>query len=201
MLIFVLGGVKSGKSMFSQSAAKILHNNSKGKLYYLATMQPNDKEDMLRIKRHLNDRKGWGFITLEESVNIDNISDIITADDTILLDSVTSYVQNNMFYEGAIQSLSFDKLAGVMVSVLRKAANAVVVSDYIFSEASNIGEGTVLYCQNLGLVHRIIASEADIVAECACSNVKLWKNEKNFSIREIISFYNSLTSHLYYNDI
>ena len=39
-------------------------------LYYLATMIPVDDEDRARIKRHLKEREGWGFETIEQGQDI-----------------------------------------------------------------------------------------------------------------------------------
>ena len=39
-------------------------------LYYIATMIPTDEEDHKRIEKHIDDRCGWGFKTLEQGINI-----------------------------------------------------------------------------------------------------------------------------------
>ena len=41
MIALVVGGAKSGKSMFAQDLAKSLESKN-GKLQYVATMNPND---------------------------------------------------------------------------------------------------------------------------------------------------------------
>ena len=69
MIALVIGGAKSGKSMFAQNLAKSLENKS-GKLYYIATMKPYDLEDLKRIENHLNERVGYGFNTIEEHTNL-----------------------------------------------------------------------------------------------------------------------------------
>ena len=54
MIALVIGGAKSGKSMFAQNLAKSLENKS-GKLYYIATMKPYDLEDLKRIENHFEE--------------------------------------------------------------------------------------------------------------------------------------------------
>ena len=52
MIALVVGGAKSGKSMFAQDLAKSLESKN-GKLHYVATMNPYDLEDLKRIENHL----------------------------------------------------------------------------------------------------------------------------------------------------
>ena len=68
MTIFLSGGAKNGKSTWAQRFAKQLQGE--GPLYYLATMIPHDEEDEQRIRRHLQERDGWGFTTVECGRNI-----------------------------------------------------------------------------------------------------------------------------------
>ena len=63
MRILLLGGSKSGKSGLAQRLARDLSEGNS--LYYWATMEPTDEEDRARIRRHLADRAGWGFQTVE----------------------------------------------------------------------------------------------------------------------------------------
>ena len=61
MNILLIGGSKSGKSHLAQELCRALS----GPMIYWATMEPTDEEDRERIRRHLLDRDGWGFETLE----------------------------------------------------------------------------------------------------------------------------------------
>ncbi|QHI72759.1 bifunctional adenosylcobinamide kinase/adenosylcobinamide-phosphate guanylyltransferase [Aminipila terrae] len=70
MNVFISGGCKNGKSMFAQTIARDMAQEKKVELYYLATMRPVDEEDLARIKRHMQEREGWGFTTVEQSENI-----------------------------------------------------------------------------------------------------------------------------------
>ncbi len=61
MRLLFIGGCKSGKSSTAQRMARAL---ACGKpMYYWATMEPHDGEDLARIRRHCADREGWGFTT------------------------------------------------------------------------------------------------------------------------------------------
>ena len=80
MIALVVGGAKSGKSMFAQDLAKSLESKN-GKLHYVATMNPYDLEDLKRIENHLNERKGYGFNTIEEPVNMINVAEVLEKED------------------------------------------------------------------------------------------------------------------------
>ena len=70
MNIFISGGCKNGKSYHAQELARNMSREKSLPLYYLATMIPTDDEDRARIRRHLSEREGWGFDTIEQGRNI-----------------------------------------------------------------------------------------------------------------------------------
>lgn len=71
--ILISGGAKNGKSMYAQKIAKAMSVEYDVPLYYVATMEPTDEEDENRIKRHVQDRAGWGFTTIEEPHKLVNV--------------------------------------------------------------------------------------------------------------------------------
>lgn len=73
--ILISGGAKNGKSMYAQKIAKAMSVEYDVPLYYVATMEPTDEEDENRIKRHVQDRAGWGFTTIEEPKKLINVFD------------------------------------------------------------------------------------------------------------------------------
>lgn len=73
MKILISGGAKNGKSMYAQKIAKAMSVEYDVPLYYVATMEPTDEEDENRIKRHVQDRAGWGFTTIEEPHKLVNV--------------------------------------------------------------------------------------------------------------------------------
>ncbi len=56
-IIFITGGVRSGKSRFAEkTAATWWQQSPTGTLHYIATMQATDSEMEKRIDRHKKDR-------------------------------------------------------------------------------------------------------------------------------------------------
>ena len=111
MRVFISGGCKNGKSTFAQKFAKNQAINSK--LYYIATMISSDIEDDERIKCHRQEREGWGFTTIEQPRNIEDILLKCDSDGSFLLDSLTALLANEMFSANG----SFDETATERVRV------------------------------------------------------------------------------------
>ena len=96
MNYLIIGGAKSGKSHIGEEIALRLN---KDKVIYIATMKPYDKEDEKRIEIHIKNREGLNFITIEKQRDIQDLIYKINNDDTVLLDSITSLLTNEMFFE------------------------------------------------------------------------------------------------------
>ena len=93
MTYFLSGGSKSGKSMLAQQISKSLPAPH----YYLATLRPTDEEDRAIVRRHLQERDGWGFETIECESGILSALTLAPQNGTFLLDSVTALLANEMF--------------------------------------------------------------------------------------------------------
>lgn len=177
MIILIVGGSKSGKSMLGQKISKSLEEKQ-GNLYYIATMKPFDKEDINRINNHIIEREGWGFKTLEQSINIDEISSITKKNDTLLIDSITSLVTNEMFDgENFIKYVS-DKIMTGIKDISNKANNIVIVTDYLFSDSIVYDNYTENFRKELGKLNRDIAKLSDIVIECCFNNKIIHKGKE-----------------------
>ena len=93
MTYFISGGAKNGKSTLAQDLAVSLG----GKRYYVATMISTGAEDDARIRRHIADRDGMGFETVECFRNIMDCLQTADKDGVFLVDSVTALIQNSLF--------------------------------------------------------------------------------------------------------
>ena len=182
MIVLVVGGAKSGKSMFAQNLSKSLNESLKnpingqldgeierevGKLYYVATMNPYDLEDLKRIENHLREREGYGFNTIEETLNMSKVSSLIKEEDTVLIDSITSLVTNYMFRgKEFYKDVSDDILSGIL-EIINNSKNVVIVSDYLFSDSIQYDCYTENFRKEIGVVNRKLAKIADTVVECS----------------------------------
>ncbi len=98
-LIFISGGVRSGKSSFAEKLALKIACEEGGGLHYIATGVPSDLEMKERIKKHQHDREAakYRWITVEQSINIGAIADHFNNRDILLLDCVTTLLNNELF--------------------------------------------------------------------------------------------------------
>lgn len=168
MNIFVSGGCKNGKSMYAQELAKEMAEQQKLPLYYLATMRPVDEEDMDRIARHQEERRGWGFETLEQSENICDCLEKagVNRGGVFLLDSVTALLSNEMFkVDGTMDLAVVDRLKRELAEFAKKTGNTVFVSDYIYGEPRDYDEITEIYRKSLAALDRTLAQVCDRVVE------------------------------------
>ena len=121
MIILIYGGSGSGKSEFAEDYVCATPFDNR---FYLATMNATDRESKLRIKKHRNQRKGKGFITLEHPMDVDEAlteidrikapefftNESLEGGSIILLECMSNLVANEMFRDGLIKSELIDGL-------------------------------------------------------------------------------------------
>ena len=165
MTVFISGGAKCGKSAIAQDIAVKLAAGER--LCYVATMIPTGAEDDERIRRHIADRAGMGFETVECFRNISSIAD---RTGTFLVDNITSLMQNALFppetgYE--MDTSAAERCAGELVDFAKAVRHAIFVSDYIYSDAVRYSESTEKYRRCLADADRTLAKVSDVVIEVA----------------------------------
>lgn len=94
-LIFVLGGAKSGKSLFAENLAK-----SSSKVAYIATAEVRDEEMADRIKAH-RDRRCPEWETIEAPFELkDALLNLNNEVESVIIDCVTIYITNLLLKDG-----------------------------------------------------------------------------------------------------
>ena len=176
MIILLVGGSKSGKSMAGQRYAKSLYNDE-GNLYYIATMKPYDNEDLKRIENHIEDRRGWGFKTIEKAANIIEIENNISKKDTILIDSITSLITNEMFKDNDFIPNVSEKIYSEIEELTKNINNVVIVTDYLFSDGIIYDDYTETFRGEIGRLNIALAKIADVVIEYSFNNEIIHKGE------------------------
>ena len=91
MLILVTGGNGSGKSRFAESVAA----GFGGTKYYAATMIPYGPDGEARKQKHIAQRAGLGFVTVECPFALGAVP--AYKDDLVLLEDVSNLLANTMF--------------------------------------------------------------------------------------------------------
>ena len=174
MRILLIGGSKSGKSGLAQELCRRLAAG--GPMVYWATMIPTDGEDRARIQKHLEDRAGWGFETVECGASL--LEGLAGCDfrGSFLLDSVTALLTNYMFPpDGSIDRTGPERLLAELEEVCRRCENLVIVSDDLFSDARRFDAWTECYRRGLALACRRCAALCDVALDVSANLPAVWK--------------------------
>lgn len=92
-LILITGGSRSGKSAFAERTAEALP----GPRAYIATSPAIDPEMEGRIRKHREARRGKGWETIEETVDLAGVIRRMGACRVLLVDCLTLWI-NNLLY-------------------------------------------------------------------------------------------------------
>ena len=87
----ILGPNGSGKSLYAEDLAV----SSGDPRLYIATMVPQNQENQQRIEKHRLQRRGKGFLTIEEPLCMSCIP--VSRDSVVLLEDVSNLVANRIF--------------------------------------------------------------------------------------------------------
>ena len=176
MTYFISGGAKNGKSTLAQDLSVALAKG--GRHYYVATMISTGAEDDDRIRRHIADRDGMGFETVECFRNILDCLQTTDKEGVFMVDSVTALIQNSLFpieknYEMDLEAAN--RCADELVAFAHTVRHAVFVSDYIYSDAERYSESTESYRKALADIDRRLAKICDTVVEVSAGQYFLHK--------------------------
>lgn len=177
MIVFITGGAKNGKSSLAQDIAVALAKDKTH--YYIATMIPADEEDHERIRRHVADRAGMGFETVECGRNILSCLDRVDTSGTFLLDSATALLMNELFdpTDWHLDIQRGRQCGDELVQFAKTVENIVIVSDYIYSDAARYDEITETYRSCLAEIDSKLAAVSDTVLELSAGTIFVHKGE------------------------
>lgn len=178
MTCFLSGGAKSGKSSFAQELAVSLSDG--GRHYYVATMISTGEEDDRRVRRHIADRAGLGFETLECGGELMSCLQRADKNAVFLVDSVTALLQNALFsaekeYRADLNAAA--RCTDELIEFARTVRHAVFASDYIYSDAERYSDSTELYRKCLAEADRRLSAVCDTVIEISAGRKIIHKGK------------------------
>ena len=175
MRILLIGGGKSGKSTMAQRLAAALSGDAPR--YYWATMTPHDDEDLARIRRHVADRAGMDFITVERSFDLPAVLPDIDRRGTVLFDSVTAGLSEQMFPGAQPDGGAGERVLRQLLDISCHPAHFIAVCDDIWHGGEDYQDWTEIYVRSLANICRGLAAEFDVVCEMTAGIPRLWKGE------------------------
>jgi len=129
-IILITGGSRSGKSAFAQKRAEALP----GPRAFIATCPMIDSEMEERIRKHREARRGKGWETIEETVDLAGVIERARGCRVLLIDCLTLWV-NNLLYDAEKEGK-------------RLAEEAVAIRCRELIHACGVFGGTVIFVTN-----------------------------------------------------
>ncbi|WP_338471475.1 bifunctional adenosylcobinamide kinase/adenosylcobinamide-phosphate guanylyltransferase [Niallia sp. XMNu-256] len=168
-IIFITGGVRSGKSSFAEKlAGEQSRMEPFGQLHYIAAMQSSDEEMKQRIRVHQNERLHSDLVwtTWEKPTSIGELAGNFGEKDVVLLDCLTTWLNNELFFEmdgwrdDAYLSQLFETMWDEMISISRKVKTFIIVSNEVLYEPIESNDLVFVYSSLLGKLHQKIVAQA-----------------------------------------
>lgn len=167
-LIFISGGVRSGKSSFAEKIAVKEAKETNGFLHYVATGVASDIEMKKRINRHQQERleSKFRWKTWEQPTDISQLTHHFSSKDIILLDCLTTLLNNEFFVsqgwnEECFQSDVQRKIIEGIQQIKNSCQTIIVVSNEVLSDVWRENDLVFTYSQMIGKLHQRIVDMAD----------------------------------------
>jgi adenosylcobinamide kinase / adenosylcobinamide-phosphate guanylyltransferase len=177
MLIFITGGVRSGKSSYAENRAVKLHEQLHTNLYYVATGLAEDIEMKERVKQHQRQRQHssshWHVI--EKSKDLHELMEQFGPNDVVLIDCLTTLLTNEWFSgwkddskrwsDETFQQALLLKLQSLLLELASAEWITILVTNEVSYEA-NADDLTISYKKFLGFLHQYavaLSTEAILV--------------------------------------
>ena len=166
-VIFISGGVRSGKSRFAEARATAESERERASLHYIACGQPTDSEMKARIEHHQQDRASANvpWETVECPTDIGSVAAHLNGNAVVLLDCVTTLLSNELFQDvdwaDATEQERIQKKIKADISVVSESCRTLII---VSNELGNEPLRTDLvrvYARLLGELHQWIVETAD----------------------------------------
>ena len=166
-LIFVTGGVRSGKSHFAEQLVK-----ARGvAAAYVATSEAFDVEMKSRIEKHQQDRSkhafNWQLYEMPYALST-TISERV-----VLFECVTTWLANMFFMQNDQHAIQTFK--AWIEQLLDDEKYVVIVSNEMLDAGLTEYEETNMYLQQIGQLHTWLVEKSDEAYECNNTILKRWK--------------------------
>lgn len=185
-LVFISGGVRSGKSSFAEKFAERLH----GDLHYIATARVTDDDMARRIQRHQEQRERGHrtWTTWECSVDLHKIAPNFQASHIVLLDCLTILLANELFRheltDGQVCATYEKEVIRLLVQTIEdiscRVKSFVVVSNEVLYEGVHHNAGVEMYQRAIGHFHQELVNRVTCAIHVESGIPIIMKGERYF---------------------
>lgn len=184
MFHIVTGGSGSGKSAYAEELIcqghvrqKVAGSQPAGKLIYIATMVPRGEETRLKIKRHRDMRDDKGFVTIECSTNLCQLTerggslyhDLEHLNEeekpSVLLECMSNLVANELYETKEGESFAVKGIMAGVEGLVRACQNLVIVTNEVCIEVPGNCREMDKYKRILSEINQALCDRADTVTE------------------------------------
>lgn len=179
MLVLYAGGSASGKSEAAEAAAVCAAREPQCPLIYLATMERGGREVEVRIKKHRAQRAEKGFVTVEKTRAVHELS--LPADAVVLLEDLGNLVGNELFSPEAGARSEETVLCALRESLLAletKCAQLILVGALLAEEPRYGDPDTERYVRLFSALQNALAARADAVYFAELGAVRCLKRKE-----------------------
>lgn len=180
-MIFITGGVRSGKSAFAE---RLVKQYGQGLQYhYMATGVAFDQEMVTRIQHHQQDREKQGICwqTTEMQVEIPEAMKQLNDQHVVLFECVTTWLGNVLYHtetlENRLQRIEayLQAFQSQLLAWQQQGVHVVIVSNEILDEPRSSYAEVEMYRQLIGEFHQWIVAHCDAAYEVQSQLVQQWK--------------------------
>jgi len=180
MIVFISGGVRSGKSGVAESIVRSLASPT-STIHYIATANVTDEEMRERVIRHQQARRlqPVEWVTWEQPLNVHALIGKFREEDVVLLDCLTNWLANELFHERGWEKEAYcqqraKQMLAAIESLSARTKAVVIVSNELFSGGVLQDTGTYHFMKMLGWLHQqvVCAASSAIVVQHGIPIVK-----------------------------
>ena len=153
-LILISGENNSGKSLYAEKIAAQAGDNR----FYIATMIPQTAENRLRIEKHIRQRAGLNFQTLELPYCVGDAP--VELQSAVLLEDVSNLL-SNVFFE---RNGTAEQVLQDILTLTARSSTLVAVTISGLDASAYDGE-TAAYINALNRLNEQLAQRADSVIQ------------------------------------
>lgn len=157
MKTLILGGIKSGKSRYSEETA----GRWNGPKHLIATATANDQAMTDRINRHKAER-GADFNVIEEPIYLGTKIKQYSASDCVIVDCLTLWITNLLLLPTDETSIEHER-SDFIESISQTPSRILIVSNESNMGIIPLGELSRRYCDEIGLLHQALGKMCDEV--------------------------------------